>query len=200
MSGRRRRREKLVDDMQATNGPSLTHSDDEPRTRPAATVVFLVVAAAGLALDAITKVLAVENLDGRAPVHLVGNLLQLTFTRNPGAAFSTGTGLTPVISSIAIVAACVVAWLSRRLGSATWAWALGLLMAGILGNLVDRLLRAPGPLRGHVVDFIQLPHWPVFNVADICINVAAVLILFQAFRGVRLNGTREPKKKQQDPA
>ena len=184
--------------MQATRGASLSFRKgsqhaDKPLARSSATPLFVLVAAVGLTVDIVTKVLAVENLDGRAPVQLVGELLQLTFTRNPGAAFSTGTGFTPVISVVAIIAACVVGWLSRRLGSATWACALGLLMAGILGNLVDRILRSPGPLRGHVVDFIQLPNWPVFNVADICINVAAALIIFQAFRGVRLDGTKMPK-------
>ena len=64
----------------------------------------------------------------------------------------------------------------------------GLLLAGVAGNLTDRLFRAPGPLRGHVIDFLMLPHWPVFNVADMCINVAAVLILVQAFRGIRITG------------
>jgi signal peptidase II len=70
------------------------------------------------------------------------------------------------------------------------AWAFGLLLAGILGNLADRMFRSPGPFRGHVVDFIALPHWPVFNVADICINVAAALILLLALLGVRLDGSR----------
>ena len=71
-----------------------------------------------------------------------------------------------------------------------WAVAFGLLLAGITGNLTDRIFRAPGGLRGHVVDFLQLPHWPIFNVADMCINVAAALILVQAFRGIRLDGSR----------
>jgi signal peptidase II len=68
--------------------------------------------------------------------------------------------------------------------------AFGLLLAGIAGNLTDRLLRDPGPLRGHVVDLFAIPHWPIFNVADICIDVAAALILLQAFRGVRIDGSR----------
>jgi signal peptidase II len=96
-----------------------------------------------------------------------------------------------VISAVAVVAAIVVVWLLRRVRSVGWAWAFGLLLAGIVGNLADRIFRDPGPFHGHVVDFIQLPHWPVFNVADICINVAAALILLQAVRGVRLDGSRE---------
>ena len=89
----------------------------------------------------------------------------------------------------------MVLWLSRRLGSTVWAVAFGLLLAGICGNLTDRLLREPGPLRGHVVDFLMLPHWPIFNVADMCINVAAALILVQAFRGIRLDGTRAAERR-----
>jgi signal peptidase II len=144
-----------------------------------------------LAVDAASKAYAVHELAGRAPVQVVGDLLRLTYARNPGAAFSTGTAYTPVISAVAVVAAIVVGWLLRRVRSLGWAWAFGLLLAGIVGNLADRIFRDPGPFHGHVVDFIQLPHWPVFNVADICINLAAALILLQAVRGVRLDGSRE---------
>ena len=84
----------------------------------------------------------------------------------------------------------VVVYLARRVGTRAWAWALGLLLAGVLGNLTDRVLREPGPLRGHVVDFLMVPHWPVFNIADICINVAAGLIVLQAVRGIGIDGTR----------
>jgi signal peptidase II len=123
-------------------------------------------------------------------VRVVGDLLVLDLARNPGAAFSTGTSYTVVLTFVAMVAACAVLWFARRLASTGWAVALGFLLAGILGNLTDRIFRAPGPLRGHVVDFLQLPHWPIFNVADMCINVAAALIVVQAVRGVPLAGTR----------
>lgn len=157
------------------------------------------MAALGLTLDVVAKELAVHRLPGRPPVHVVGDLVELALTRNPGAAFSTGTSLTPVISVVALIAAvvvCVVIWRNRSLG---WAWALGLLLAGILGNLVDRLFREPGPFRGHVVDFIALPHWPVFNVADVWINIAAVLIVVLAVLGVRLDGRRGTHAGQQLP-
>ncbi len=139
--------------------------------------------------DVVTKRLAVEHLTGQPDQQLVGELLQLHLTRNPGAAFSTGTAFTEVLTFVAIIAVGVVLWLSRRLGSATWAVALAFLLAGVTGNLTDRMFREPGPFRGHVIDFLMLPNWPVFNVADICINVAAGLILVQAFRGVRIDGT-----------
>jgi len=78
-----------------------------------------------------------------------------------------------------------------RVRSTAWAWALGLLLAGIAGNLTDRFFRDPAPLRGHVIDFLELPHWPIFNVADVCINVAAALIVIQSVRGVPLSGRRQ---------
>jgi signal peptidase II len=147
------------------------------------------VALAAYALDLGTKLLAVARLSDGPDVRVVGDLLVLHLTRNPGAAFSTGTQYTVVLTCLAMVAVLVVLHLSRRLGSTLWAIALGLLLAGVAGNLTDRLFRSPGPLRGHVIDFLMLPHWPVFNVADMCINVAAVLILVQASRGIRINGS-----------
>jgi signal peptidase II len=142
------------------------------------------------AIDVATKSIAVERLSG-ADVELVGTWLVLHLTRNPGAAFSTGTEFTLVLSAIAIVAVVAVVYFGRRVGTRAWAWALGLLLAGVCGNLTDRILRDPGPLRGHVVDFLMVPHWPVFNIADICINVAAGLIILQTFRGIALDGTRD---------
>ncbi|MFB9314910.1 signal peptidase II [Nocardioides plantarum] len=161
-------------------------------------MVFVLVALAAYAVDQVSKLVAVDRLEGRSDVRVVGDLLQLHLTYNPGAAFSTGTGLTPLITVVAILAALAVLYYARRIGSATWAVALGLLLAGITGNLTDRLLREPGPMRGHVVDFLQLPHWPVFNVADICINVAAGLIVVQAVRGIGLDGTRADDRTEDD--
>ncbi len=147
------------------------------------------MAVAGYTTDLLTKILAVEHLSNRTDdVPLLGDLLQLHLTRNPGAAFSAGTAYTPVLSVVALLASLVVLWVARRLGSRGWAYALGFLLAGILGNLTDRIFRTPGPFHGHVVDFLRLPHWPIFNVADVCINVAAGLILVLAFRGIRLDG------------
>jgi signal peptidase II len=157
--------------------------------------VFALVALALYAVDLGSKIVALDRLSGRDDVRVIGDLLQLHLTRNPGAAFSTGTEYTAVLSGIAIVAVFVVLWLSRRLGNLVWAVALGFLLAGVAGNLTDRMFREPGPFRGHVVDFLMLPNWPVFNVADICINVAAGLILIQAFRGIRLDGTRTEARK-----
>ena len=114
--------------------------------------------------------------------------------RNPGAAFSTGTSYTVLLSVIALVAAGVVIRFGRRLGDRTWAVALGLLLAGVCGNLTDRVFREPGVLRGHVVDFLELPHWPVFNVADMLIDAAVVLIIVQTWRGIG-SGARSGRRR-----
>lgn len=191
--------------MQAARGTSLSHDDsslvDSHHPVPSRTRVRVLLAgcfAVPYAVDQLTKWLAVEHLTGEPDKPLVGELLQLHLTRNSGAAFSTLTGHTELFSGLAIVAVLVVLWLSRRIRSVLWAVAFGVLLAGILGNLTDRILRSPGPLRGHVVDFLMLPNWPIFNVADICINVAAGLILVQAFRGIQLNGVRVEKETRDD--
>jgi signal peptidase II len=179
--------------MQAARGTSLSDADTpSPARRPSRRwLVFAGVAVLLYAVDQVTKAWAEASLEGRSEnVHLIGELLQLRLVYNPGAAFSLGTDYTVVLSLVSSAAAIAVVWFSRRLGSTLWAVALGFLMAGVCGNLTDRMFRDPGPLRGHVVDFFVLPNWPVFNVADICINVAAGLILIQAFRGIRLDGTR----------
>jgi len=130
-------------------------------------------------------------LTGKPPVEIVGQYFMLSLARNPGAAFSTGTSYTIVLSGIAIVAALVVIWVARNLASLGWAIGLGFLLAGILGNLTDRIFRSPGPLRGHVVDFFMFPNFPVFNFADIWINIAAATIIVQALRGMRVDGRRQ---------
>jgi len=183
--------------MQAARGASLNPSDparppvDRPlASRSRALALLAAVAAVGYGLDLTTKILAVEHLTDSAPVPLVGDLLTLRLARNPGAAFSTGTSYTLVLSLVAIAAVCAVLWFARRVRSVGWALALGFLLAGVLGNLTDRVFRSPGFLRGHVVDFLQLPNWPIFNVADMCINVAAALIVLQAVRGISIDGSR----------
>ena len=188
--------------MQAARGTSLsdagppTPTSSTPPTGVRAKVVLAAVAAAAYALDVGSKVVAVQRLaDGEHEVF--GSWFVLHLTRNPGAAFSTGTELTVLLSCLAIVAVTVVLWLSRQVASTGWAWALGLLLGGVGGNLTDRLFRDPGPMRGHVVDFLMVPNWPVFNLADICINVAAGLIILQTLRGISLDGTRAaPREKR----
>ena len=142
--------------------------------------------------DVASKVAVVAELSMRPPVRLLGGLLTLTLTRNPGAAFSIGTGATVLFTAVAAGVVVAIARSARRLRSMSWAIALGLLLGGALGNLGDRLFRAPGPLRGYVVDWIRLPHWPVFNLADSAIVVGGALLVLLSSRGVGIDGRRGP--------
>ncbi|MEQ6901677.1 signal peptidase II [Nocardioides sp. YIM 152588] len=183
------------DDGDLDRGPDPSEQPEDDmavtrRRRRTVWPIFALVAAAMLAADQYTKHLAIEHLTGQPDKPLIGDLLQLRLTFNPGAAFSMGTELTAAITVLAIVASVVVVVLSLRLRDRLWAVSLGLLLAGITGNLFDRLFREPQAFHGHVVDFLMLPHWPIFNVADICINVGAALVLIQVFRGVGLDGSR----------
>lgn len=170
------------------NEPTTTRST--PR-RPL--FVVLVTAAALVYLaDQLTKAWATANLQPDQPRELIGAVLQLNLTRNPGAAFSILTGSTWILTAIACAVVVFIVVTARRLGSRGWAIALGLLLGGAMGNLTDRMFRAPGPGRGHVVDFLQLPNFPIFNIGDSAIVTAAALIALLAFRGVNVDGTREP--------
>jgi signal peptidase II len=148
-----------------------------------AVAVFVVVA------DIVSKVIVVAKLAGRPPVRLLDGLLTLDYTRNAGAAFSIGTGTTYVFGIVAIAVIAVILRTSRRLFSKPWAVVLGLLLGGATGNLIDRVLRSPGVMRGHVVDWIQLPHFAVFNLADSAISIGGVLAVLLALMGRQLDGT-----------
>ncbi|MGB7963408.1 MAG: signal peptidase II [Propionicimonas sp.] len=137
------------------------------------------IALVGVFADQATKTLALSQLDPARPVSLLGGLLTLQLIRNPGAAFSMGENFTVLLSLIAVAAAAgVVGWLLPRVRHTGWAVATGCLLAGIVGNLIDRLFREPGPFRGHVIDFLQLPHFAIFNVADMFITAAALIVLW----------------------
>jgi signal peptidase II len=142
-------------------------------------VICIAVAGAGFLADLAAKNLALATLDPQHPIPLLGGLVTLQLIRNPGAAFSMGEDFTVALSIVALTALVGVAgWVVPRIRHIGWAVAIGLLLAGITGNLADRLFREPGPFRGHVIDFIQLPYFAIFNVADICITAAAVMVIW----------------------
>jgi signal peptidase II len=141
----------------------------------------LAVAAGIVVVDQLTKAWAVSALsDG--PVHVVGSLLQLRLTRNPGGAFSLLTNLTPVLAVLAVVMVAYILRTTRRTTDVVMAYSLALVLGGAVGNLVDRLVRSPGFLRGEVVDFIKVPNWPTFNVADSAITVGVILIAIRGWK------------------
>ncbi|WP_063628113.1 signal peptidase II [Actinospica robiniae] len=174
----------LESDLRPPTGP-------EPLAARRRVGILFAVAALVYVLDVVTKLLVVSRLTLGQPVHVIGSLLQLTYTRNSGAAFSIGWSYTAIFSLIAIGVVFVILRLARNLYSGPWAVALGLLLGGAAGNLTDRIARAPGPFRGWVVDFVQLPHFAIFNLADAAITCGGVLMVLLAFRGLHPDGTDE---------
>ncbi len=126
-------------------------------------------------LDLATKIWAVNNLSYKSNIKIIGEFFQLTFVRNSGAAFSFAAGATIFLSIFGLIVMSAILYFSPQITSRGWAVVLGLVLGGILGNLVDRIFREPGLLRGHVIDWMQLPNWPVFNIADTAIVTAAVI-------------------------
>lgn len=196
--------------MQVQAGAALipspaTNETTTTRSTPRRLLIVVLVTSAVLVYiaDQWTKAWASANLEPDQPRELLGTLLQLNLTRNPGAAFSILTGSTWILTLIAGTVVVFIVITARRLGSRGWALALGLLLGGSLGNLTDRMFRAPGPGRGHVVDFLQLPNFPIFNIGDSAIVTAAVLIALLAFRGINVDGTRVvehiPKHEASEP-
>jgi signal peptidase II len=153
--------------------------------------VCLAVACGVLALDIISKVTVVATLRPGQPVVWLGGLLTLQLYRNPGAAFGFGASYTIIIAAIAVGTIVFILRAARRLRSTGWAVSLGLLLGGAAGNLSDRLARAPGFLRGDVIDWIKLPLFPpTFNLADTSITFGAVIAVLLALRGITIEGGR----------
>lgn len=168
-----------------------------PQTPPTARRLrlLLVVAALVLGLDVVTKVLAVKLLVPGQPVEIIGDTITWTLVRNSGAAFSMATGYTWVLTLIATGVVLGIIWMGRRLVSLWWALGLGMILGGAVGNLMDRFFRSPGPLRGHVVDFLSVGWWPVFNVADSAVVCGAVLLVGLSMFGFDFDteGNRPPE-------
>jgi len=163
----------------------------DPVRRRRLLITLTVLTVLVLVADQLTKVWAEGALTSGERTPLVGDLLGLSLIYNPGAALSIATGMTWVLTLVATVVVVVVVRASRRIGSTAWAVALGFLLGGALGNLVDRFFREPGIARGQVVDFIAYGDLFVGNVADIAIVGAAGLIIALALRGIGLDGRRE---------
>jgi signal peptidase II len=187
-----RGQETVVDDVGVTDEPtgSAEPVTGAPTGEEAASPaprrrlpLLLSVAAVVLALDIVTKVLAVKLLIPGQPVPIIGDTVTWTLVRNSGAAFSMATGYTWMLTLIATGVVVGIFWMGRRLVSPWWAVGLGMILGGATGNLVDRFFRSPGPLRGHVVDFLSIGWWPVFNVADPSVVGGAILLVTLSVMG-----------------
>ncbi|HEX4257431.1 MAG TPA: signal peptidase II [Streptosporangiaceae bacterium] len=162
--------------------------------------VVIGVALFVLALDVVSKIIVVHELAHHAPIRVLGGLFTLVLLRNSGAAFSIGASATIVFTLIAAAVIVFILRTARKLRSLPWAITLGLLLGGATGNLSDRIFRSPGLFRGDVVDWIEWPHWPVFNLADSAIVCGGVLAVLMAILGLRMDGTREARSAEPAPA
>ena len=172
-------------------------------------LAVLVSTAVGIVLiDQVTKAWAVAYLQpriesGEGPLYIIDPLLRLTYVENTGAAWGMGAGYTWIFTIVAVVVGIVIVRFARTITSRAWALALGGLLGGLLGNLIDRLTRPPGPGLGSVVDFIGLPNFPVFNVADMAITCSAVAMIILAmiilaWRGIPLSESEPDRSSSAD--
>ena len=160
--------------VQAAGGTAIS-----PPGRSRYGLLAVGIGALGFAIDWLAKQWALSNLDPSTPIQLIPGQLYLHLIRNPGAAFSMGENFTVALTCLAIAAlGFLLFWMVPRVKHPGWAVATGLLIAGVSGNLADRLTRAPGAFHGHVIDFFQVPWFAVFNVADIWITFAAVTVIW----------------------
>ena len=126
-------------------------------------------------IDYSTKVWALNTISQVEPIKIIGSILQLRLVFNPGAAFSFGTSFTFIFTILALLAVAVIAYYAVKIADRWWSVVLGVALGGVLGNLTDRIFREPSIFNGHVIDWIELPRFPVFNVADMAIVGAALL-------------------------
>jgi signal peptidase II len=144
----------------------------------------LAIAFVVVVVDQVSKHWVLRALDEGRTIDLIGSLrLNLAFNR--GMAFSQGAGLGPVIGVVALL---VIVGLLVSIGRSTsriYPLAVGMIIGGAVGNVLDRLFREPGWLRGGVVDFIDLQWWPIFNLADVAITVGGGLLLLSSLRPSR---------------
>ena len=147
---------------------------------------MIVFAVLGYGVDQAAKALVVKTLKPGQGHSFLGGWFQVQLLFNPGAAFSMGVKMTVVFAVLALAALVVlVVVIGPRAQGRFENIVAGLLVAGVAGNLTDRLFRAPGPFRGYVVDFLGIKYFAVFNVADMCITAAAVLIIIMLLRSSR---------------
>jgi signal peptidase II len=134
-------------------------------------------------IDFATKAWALQSLSSQ-PRKVIGTLLQFTLVYNSGAAFSFATGFTIIFSLLALAVVIATVYFAPKITSRGWQLTIGLLLGGVLGNLTDRIFREPSFLSGYVIDWIQIPHWPVFNLADSAICIAAAISFILSMRNI----------------
>jgi signal peptidase II len=186
---------------------AATPQPDPVVLRPRRVGLLAAIAGTVVILDLLTKIIVVATIDPNQPVKVLGGLVYFSLIRNPGAAFSMATGMTWLLALVAIVVVIVIIRMAPRLRSTPWAFSLGLVLGGAIGNLIDRIFRAPGILQGHVVDFVSVfgpnaEYFPVFNVADSAITIGGISLVITALLGIDFDGTstRKPRESKGESA
>lgn len=136
-------------------------------------------------IDQATKALMLSRLEPGVPVPLIGDWFRLLLLFNPGAAFSMGENSTWLFTTIQLTFVVVIAIAAPKIRDRGSALGLALIAGGALGNLIDRLFREPGFWFGHVVDFISVGGFAVFNLADSAITVGVVVFVIAMFADER---------------
>jgi signal peptidase II len=189
-----------VTDQSDDAAPETEEEPTPPPPKARKVGLLAAIALSVVVLDVISKVVVVATVQPNEPVRLLGGLVYLSLIRNPGAAFSMATGMTWLLALIAIGVVVFIVRMAPRLRSTPWAVSLGLVLGGAIGNLIDRIFRAPGFLQGHVVDFVSVfgpnaEYFPVFNVADSAITIGGISLVITALLGIDFDGTRTKSRK-----
>ena len=185
--------------MEKSLGAQGGRDVEDRRARRLSVTVLWTMAVVIVVVDQLSKQWALSALSDGQHTTLLGRALGLVLVRNPGAAFSFATGQTWIFALIASLVVVIIVRVSRNLASRSWAVALGLVLGGAVGNLIDRLLREPGFLRGHVIDFIDYGGYFVGNVADIAFVLAAAGIIVLSLGGWEIDGTRAGSRSTPEP-
>lgn len=180
--------EQAAKDERTSSEEQTAPDEQRPKGKRKILVLFA-VAVLAYALDLVSKMIVVAKLEHHEPIEIIGDWLQFNAIRNAGAAFGMGEAFTVIFTCIAAAVIVVIVRLARKLYSLPWAIALGMLLGGALGNLTDRIFRAPGVFEGAVVDFIAPKGFAVFNLADSAIVCGGFLIVILSFRGLDPDGT-----------
>lgn len=154
--------------------------------------IFLGAAILVIAVDQTVKAFLLKTLTIGQPVDFIGSLVRLNLALNDSAAFSIGFGATWIFTIISSIAALILIWLSRKSETKGWSLMGGVLLGGVVGNLIDRLIREPGFGVGRVVDYIQIPfNFAIFNIADMSIVITCAIAVIRIARGDQIGRARK---------
>jgi signal peptidase II len=176
--------------------PGRTHRKHGKRIGARYALLLIAFALVAYIIDQLTKVWVVSTMVEGQVTEVLPPVLSWHFIRNSGAAFSIGTGITWVFTIIQALVSIAIITQVRKVASKGWAVALGLVLGGALGNLTDRLFREPAFGQGHVVDFIALPNFAIFNIADTAVVSGVILICLLTLRGIGLDGRRSNEEQE----